>query len=87
MNRMREADSSPKPDFTKRKLQKGIDEILNKIKKAYGEFIDPNTGNFTDESFTDKFYSNLAIPSGISKERLKQIFKALSTAPQSKTEV
>jgi hypothetical protein len=87
INRMREADSSPNPDFTKKQIQKGIDKISNKIKKAYGEFIDPNTGNFTDESFTDKFYSNLATPSGISKERLKQIFKALSTAPQSKTEV
>jgi len=87
MNRMREADSSPNPDFTKKQIQKGIDKISNKIKKAYGEFIDPNTGNFTDESFTDEFYSNLATPSGISKERLKQIFKALSTAPQSKTEV
>jgi len=87
MNRMREADSSPNPDFTKKQIQKGIDKISNKIKKAYGEFIDPNTGNFTDESFTDEFYSELATPSGISKERLKQIFKALSTAPQSKTEV
>ena len=87
MNRMREADNSPNPDFTKKQIQKGIDKISNKIKKAYGEFIDPNTGNFTDESFTDEFYSNLATPSGISKERLKQIFKALSTAPQSKTEV
>ena len=87
INRMREADSSPNPDFTKKQIQKGIDKISNKIKKAYGEFIDPNTGNFTDESFTDEFYSNLATPSGISKERLKQIFKALSTAPQSKTEV
>lgn len=87
MNRMREADSSPNPDFTKKQIQKGIDKISNKIKKAYGEFIDPNTGNFTDESFTDEFYSNLATPSGISKERLKQIFKAFSTAPQSKTEV
>ena len=87
INRMREADSSPNPDFTKKQIQKGIDKISNKIKKAYGEFIDPNTGNFTDESFTDEFYSELATPSGISKERLKQIFKALSTAPQSKTEV
>ena len=87
MNRMREADSSPNPDFTKKQIQKGIDKISNKIKKVYGEFIDPNTGNFTDESFTDEFYSELATPSGISKERLKQIFKALSTAPQSKTEV
>ena len=87
INRMREADSSPNPDFTKKQIQKGIDKISNKIKKVYGEFIDPNTGNFTDESFTDEFYSELATPSGISKERLKQIFKALSTAPQSKTEV
>ena len=87
INRIREADSSPNPEFTKNKLQKDIDKISSKIKKAYGEFINPNTGNFTDESFTDEFYSNLVTPSGISKERLKQIFKAFSTAPQSKTEV
>ncbi len=51
-----------------------------KIKKEYGDFIDPNTGEFIDKSFSSDFFSVLSRSTKLSDSRLKQLFKSLSTA-------
>ena len=83
--RFNEVPDSGNPEFTKRKLQKSIDKISSEIQKEYGEFIDPNTGDFTDEKYTKDFYSYLSIYSDIPEAKLKELFKRFSTAKPSKT--
>ena len=68
------------PDFRKKQLKKGINTLAKELKKVYGDFIDPNTGEFSDERFSKDFYSNLSIYSDLSEAQLKSIFKRISTA-------
>ena len=80
MLRLDTADQTANPDFTKGRLNKSIKSIAEKIKKEYGDFIDPNTGEFIDKSFSSDFFSVLSRSTNLSDSRLKQLFKSLSTA-------
>ena len=80
MLRLDTADQTANPDFTKGRLNKNIKSIAEKIKKEYGDFIDPNTGEFIDKSFSSDFFSVLSRSTNLSDSRLKQLFKSLSTA-------
>ena len=86
-NEMAKADETSNPPFRKRQLQETINKITSKIQKQYGDFIDPNTGNFTNDSFTNDFYSLLSIRSDIPESRLKEIFKTISTSPEIQTTI
>ena len=67
-------------DFTRKKLNKEIEKISNDIKKEYGEFIDPNTGEFSSGEFSNDFFSVLSLYSDVPQDQLKQLFKGFSTA-------
>ena len=67
-------------DFTRKKLNKEIEKISNDIKKEYGEFIDPNTGEFSSGEFSNDFFSVLSLYSDVPQGQLKQLFKGFSTA-------
>jgi len=67
-------------DFTRKKLNKEIEKISNDIKKEYGDFIDPNTGDFSSDEFSNDFFSVLSLYSDVPQDQLKQLFKGFSTA-------
>jgi len=67
-------------DFTRKKINKEIEKISNDIKKEYGEFIDPNTGEFSSGEFSNDFFSVLSLYSDVPQDQLKQLFKGFSTA-------
>ncbi len=67
-------------NFRKKQLDEGIEVISNKIKKQYGDFINPNTGEFSSEEFSNDFFSVLSRSSNTPQDQLKQLFKGFSTA-------
>jgi len=67
-------------NFRKKQLDEGIEAISNKIKKQYGDFINPNTGEFSSEEFSNEFFSVLSMSSNTPQDQLKQLFKGFSTA-------
>ena len=69
-----------KTPFRKKQVQKGVEKISKELQDAYGNYIDPNTGEFTDNKFNKDFYSYLSIYSDLSETQLKEIFKRISTA-------
>ena len=67
-------------NFRKKQLDEGIEAVSNKIKKQYGDFINPNTGEFSSEEFSNEFFSVLSLESDTPQDQLKQLFKGFSTA-------
>ena len=67
-------------NFRKKQLDEGVEAISNKIKKQYGDFINPNTGEFSSEDFSNDFFSVLSLESDTPQDQLKQLFKGFSTA-------
>ena len=72
------------PEFRIRQLRKSIDKASSKIKSDYGDYINPVDGSFLDKDFDDRFFTRLSLSSGVSEDRVRQIFKGLSTAPVKK---
>ena len=59
------------------KLSGSLKQISKKISSKIGDFIDPQTGDFSDSDYTNKFYTQLSRDTGVSIDRLKDTLKRI----------
>ena len=61
------------------KLSGSLKQISKKISSKIGDFIDPQTGDFSDSDYTNKFYTQLSRDTGVSIDRLKDTLKRIAS--------
>ena len=60
-------------------LSKSIQQLSKQISNKVGDFIDPQTGDFSDSDYTDRFYTELSRNTGVSVSKLKDTLKRLAS--------
>ena len=60
-------------------LSKSIQQTSKNLANKIGDFIDPQTGNFSDSDYTDRFYTQLSRDTGVSVSKLKDTLKRLAS--------
>tara|TARA_R100001509_G_scaffold165509_1_gene147472 strand:+ start:1417 stop:3099 length:1683 start_codon:yes stop_codon:yes gene_type:complete len=60
-------------------LSKSIQQTSKNLANKIGDFIDPQTGDFSDSNYTDKFYTQLSRDTGVSVSKLKDTLKRLAS--------
>ena len=60
-------------------LSKSIQQISKNLSNKIGDFIDPQTGDFSDSDYTNKFYSQLSRDTNVPIDRLKDTLKRLAS--------
>jgi len=60
-------------------LSKSIQQLSKQISSKIGDFIDPQTGDFSDSDYTNKFYTQLSRDTGVSIDRLKDTLKRIAS--------
>ena len=70
------------PNTQSRRLNK-VSNILTQVSKEIsskiGDFIDPQTGDFSDSDYTNKFYTQLSRDTGVPIDRLKDTLKRIAS--------
>jgi len=70
------------PNTRSRRLNK-VSNILTQVSKEIsskiGDFIDPQTGDFSDSDYTNKFYTQLSRDTGVPIDRLKDTLKRIAS--------
>jgi len=60
-------------------LSNSIQQLSKQISNKIGDFIDPQTGDFSDSDYTNKFYTQLSRDTGVSVSKLKDTLKRLAS--------
>jgi len=60
-------------------VSKSIQQLSEQISNKIGDFIDPQTGDFSDSDYTNKFYTQLSRDTGVSVSKLKDTLKRLAS--------
>jgi hypothetical protein len=60
-------------------LSKSIQQTSKNLANKIGDFIDPQTGDFSDSDYTNKFYTQLSRDTGVSVSKLKDTLKRLAS--------
>ena len=60
-------------------LSKSIQQTSKNLANKIGDFIDPQTGDFSDSDYTDRFYTQLSRDTGVSVSKLKDTLKRLAS--------
>ena len=80
-NKLKSAKNNTETDkIIIKQMKERLNNYLVKLGGEYGDFINPETGNFSDQDYTKDFYSQLEIYSGLSNQELRNLFKSISTA-------
>jgi len=61
------------------KLSGSLKQISKQISSKIGGFIDPQTGDFSDSDYTNKFYTQLSRDTGVPIDRLKDTLKRIAS--------
>jgi hypothetical protein len=60
-------------------LSKSIQQVSKNLSNKIGDFIDPQTGDFSDGDYTNKFYTQLSRDTGVPIDRLKDTLKRIAS--------
>jgi len=62
-----------------KRINTSIQQLSKQISNKIGDFIDPQTGDFSDSDYTDRFYTQLSRNTGVSVSKLKDTLKRLAS--------
>ena len=62
-----------------KRINTSIQQLSKQISNKIGDFIDPQTGDFSDSDYTDRFYTQLSRDIGVSVSKLKDTLKRLAS--------
>ena len=62
-----------------KRINTSIQQLSKQISDKIGDFIDPQTGDFSDSDYTDRFYTQLSRNTGVSVSKLKDTLKRLAS--------
>ena len=62
-----------------KRINTSIQQLSKQISNKIGDFIDPQTGDFSDSDYTDRFYTQLSRDTGVSVSKLKDTLKRLAS--------
>jgi hypothetical protein len=62
-----------------KRINTSIQQLSKQISDKIGDFIDPQTGDFSDSNYTDRFYTQLSRNTGVSVSKLKDTLKRLAS--------
>ena len=60
-------------------LSKRIQQVSKKLSNKIGDFIDPQTGDFSDSDYTNKFYTRLSWVVDVPIDRLRDTLKRIAS--------
>ena len=59
---------------------KKVKELQSKIKNKFFGYISSETGNFSNQNYTDKFYNSLSSKTKQSPQRLKTLMQIITSS-------
>ena len=62
-----------------KRINTSIQQLSKEISNKIGDFIDPQTGDFSDSNYTDIFYTQLSRNTGVPIDRLKDTLKRITS--------
>ena len=62
-----------------KRISKSIQQTSKNLANKIGDFIDPQTGDFSDSDYTNKFYTQLSRDTGVLVSKLKDTLKRLAS--------
>ena len=62
-----------------KRINTSIQQLSKEISNKIGDFIDPQTGDFSDSNYTDIFYTQLSRNTGVPIDRLKDTLKRIAS--------
>ena len=60
-------------------LSKRIQQVSKNLSNKIGDFIDPQTGDFSDSDYTNKFYTRLSRDIDVPIDRLRDTLKRIAS--------